>query len=362
MNAGAAIVRSPRRRRHSRSEVFVEEILEEIVEEVKDVAEAFVEELVEADDGDTFFLDMGLARGMSILPDDVVCVAEATAPETTMVIPIPTTGNREERVTDPEAKPLITTNEIDVKLIASKAMSTTPTSAYILLVTAVMSLSSVGPLLNLQSGVNPLLKIYWWMSGTAMALVPFTGFSVYRDGLPTTLHGPQLFTLFLTAASYATMGSGFVMALEYTSVGNTVILSNSQSILLLVGKIFVGQRILALEAAGAILAFCGAALCSQDLADRGSPPSLSGNDMNNTYDGHNLLTLWGDFLALVDAMGGVCYLVFAKTIRPHISLYLFMFLIMLLGSTLILIFMIITMSHDGEITLTGTSRQGFGVG
>lgn len=62
-----------------------------------------------------------------------------------------------------------------------------PLSAYILLVTAIVSLSSIGPLLNLQEGINPILKIYWRMSATAMALLPLAGISLYKEGLPKTL-------------------------------------------------------------------------------------------------------------------------------------------------------------------------------
>jgi hypothetical protein len=53
------------------------------------------------------------------------------------------------------------------------------------------------------------------------------------------------------------LGVGFVLALQYTAVGNVVILANSQDLLLLVGKIFGCQRILALEAAGGVVCLCG---------------------------------------------------------------------------------------------------------
>jgi drug/metabolite transporter (DMT)-like permease len=335
---------------HSRDESLAEGFLEE----AKDVAEAFVEELNEADDGDTFFLDMSLVRNISILPDDMVRVAEATAPEALFLqqqqqtaspssVSASASATEDMMMMDPEKLPLIEKNDATMMMTSS---ITIPLSAYILLATAVVALSSIGPLLNLQGGIHPVLKVYWRMSATAMILGPFAAYSVYNEGLPQTLDAPQRLTLLITAACYATMCVGFVLALEYTAVGNAVILANSQSVLLLVGKLFVGQRILPLEAAGAVLAFVGAALCSTDSAQSGEGGGRGGE---GAASGGDYTTLWGDFLALVSATGGVFYLVFAKTVRPHVSLFLFMFLIMFLGSTMILIFMF-TLSTSIHIT------------
>lgn len=115
-------------------------------------------------------------------------------------------------------------------------------------------------------------------------------------------------------------------ALDFTAVGNALIFSNSQSILLLLGKFFVGERVSVLEAAGAIIAFTGATLCSKDSAD--SAPA------------GGMKAILGDFYALLSAIGGVAYLVFAKTVRPYVNLYVFMFLIMFIGSLMTLLFMI----------------------
>jgi hypothetical protein len=69
-------------RRRVRGHPRAESLTEYFIEELKDVAEAFfVEELNEAGEGDTFLLEMSLARGMSIRPDDMMRVAEATASE-----------------------------------------------------------------------------------------------------------------------------------------------------------------------------------------------------------------------------------------------------------------------------------------
>jgi drug/metabolite transporter (DMT)-like permease len=197
----------------------------------------------------------------------------------------------------------------------------------------VISLSSIGPFLDLQTGVGAIMKMYWRMSGTALLLAPAAIYAViYKNGTPR-LTKAQWVTFSLAAASYTVLCNGFVLALDYTTVGNAVILSNSQALLLLLGKAFVGAPIQLLEGGGALLAFGGALLCSKDSNDS----SAAGED---TVDSSS--TLYGDLLAIASALGGVGYLIFAKTIRPHMNLFVFMFSTMFLASIFTALFMILT--------------------
>jgi drug/metabolite transporter (DMT)-like permease len=70
----------------------------------------------------------------------------------------------------------------------------------------------------------------------------------------------QWLTFLLTSVGYTIMCVGFVISLEYTAVGNAVILSNSQSLLLLAGKMLVGQPVSSMEATGTLVAIYGAIL------------------------------------------------------------------------------------------------------
>lgn len=47
--------------------------------------------------------------------------------------------------------------------------------------------------------------------------------------------------------------------------------------------------------------------------------------------------LLGDFFAIISAVGGVEYLALAKTIRPHVDIKMFVFLVMAFGSSLYVI-------------------------
>lgn len=96
--------------------------------------------------------------------------------------------------------------------------------------------------------------------------------------------------------------------------------SNCQAILLLIGKACMGEAISLPEGIGAIIAFSGAVMCSRDSADT----------IDSTQTGN--LTIVGDAYALLSAISGVLYLVTAKTVRPTMNLYFFMFVIMGLGT------------------------------
>ena len=292
---------------------FGETVQETIVEEFHDLAEVFVEELHEADDGDNYFLDMTLARNISILPSDLIQAAATAAAQDA-----PTEG---------EALEDLVEGQEELKPPEAVAI---PLSAYLLLASAVISLSSIGPLLDIQIGCTSTMKIYWRMSATSIALFPLALAAVRRDGLPG-LTIPQWATFLLAAASYTTMCVGFVLALQWTTVGNAVILSNSQALILLLGKLCVGAPVSLLEGSGAMLAFGGAFLCARDSSEGAA--STGG------------LSMLGDILGFIAGLGGVGYLVFAKTVRQHMGLYVFMFLMMFTGSCLALLFAILVLGE-----------------
>jgi drug/metabolite transporter (DMT)-like permease len=288
-------------------------LMEGVVEEAHDVGETIMEELHEADEGDLHFLEMCMTRSLSILPGDLV--------DATLFQPPSQNVPTEEPHDDLEAQK---------KKGEQACHPATPLSAYVLLLSAVISLSSIGPLLQLQQDVTPTMKIVWRMAGTAILLFPLAAVDIHKHGFPS-LPAPQWMTFLLSTACYSTMSVSFVIALEYTAVGNAVILANSLALILLLGKLCVGAPITLLEGGGAMLAFSGAALCSKDSAEARSSAPTSG--------------LVGDALAIFAAIGGVGYLVFAKTSRQHISLYLFMFLTMSVGTLMILLFQILLLNE-----------------
>ncbi|CAB9501447.1 EamA-like transporter family [Seminavis robusta] len=339
----------------------VETAQEAIVEEAQEVRETWVEALDAKDDGESVIFEMGLTRNLSILPGDledvagvhhheVVEDAQTILPEVVGAFPCcpekihdccrPTQANL---MDSPPQSPKAVKDFIDIEsgeatplvekpcTSTSTATATVPFHAYVTLLGAVVCLSSIGPSLDLQDGVDSSMKIYWRMTGTYMALLPFAANAYVKEGLPK-LTNTQWCTFVLAACCYAVMCVAFVLALDFTSVGNAVIFANSQSLLLLIGKAFVGEPISLMEGSGALVAFAGAIFCASDST------ASTGNAFSTT--GPVVWAGWGDLLALLSAVGGVAYLVFAKSLRQHVSsVFLFMFMIMFAGSFCVLAFL-----------------------
>lgn len=278
-------------------------VQEDAMDELQEVQDAFAEET--EDNESSYFLEMSLTRTWSFLPSDLPEVSEAVdyvlgAPET-----------RDTSVAPESEQPKV------------------PFHAYFLLALTVIAMSSIGPMLDLQQDCSPTTKIFWRMSGTAMFLLPPCCIDLVRQGGLPKLTVPQITTFIVAAFCYAVLSNGFVLAIDYTSVGNAVILANCQAILFLFGRVVVGDSISLLEGIGASTAFLGAVLCSKD-GSAASDEQSAGKSLG--------ASLYGDCLALMAGIGGAFYLVFAKTVRSHVTLYTFMFCVMAVGSTFTLLF------------------------
>jgi len=243
---------------------------------------------------------------------------------------------------------------------AASTVSSPPWHAYVQLASAVLSLSAIGPFLNRQGDdVDGTLKIFWRSTASSIVLLPFVAHTIARDGLPWQMSKSAWLCLVLAAAHYAATCVFFEWALERTSVGNALIVSNSQSLLLLFGKWYTGTVPVRLwEGTGVVVAFIGAALCSTASASAASYPVTVIYDQNATFYiniNHNnstmsgdekdvdtaaiWITLMGDFYALLSALAGIGYMVLTRSVRPLMDLHLFMFCLMFFASIHILLFL-----------------------
>jgi drug/metabolite transporter (DMT)-like permease len=196
-----------------------------------------------------------------------------------------------------------------------------------LLLGAVFAHSSNSTALHMLDGVSPTMKLFWRMSASYLILLPFAFVYLLREGLPKLSFSGWI-TFASASVFYTLTALFFYNALEYTTIGNAVIYANSQSLLLIIGKIFVGERIHILEGIGVIVAVSGASLCSKD-----SEQSSQEADLTNA--------LFGDLLALCSAGFGVAYLTVAKVVRSEMSVIFFITCVMVVGSIMVLTYLII---------------------
>lgn len=297
------------RHKSSISELFMsvssglETIAEDVMSEARLVKHSWQAELEDAHLGKTFFLDMSMTRSLSVLPEELPQVVEET------------TGLHVEMDEEPPAP-------------MSKH------GPYLALLGAVLAVSSNGSALSLLHGVAPPLKLYWRMVATALVLSSFAFRAMAKNGGLPKLSFSQWLTFFGAVIGYTGHGLLYIYALQYTSIGNVVIGANSQAILLILGKLILGHRVLAMEGGGVLLAFCGCILCS---TDEGKDPDKASSAS---------MAIVGDLLALGSGAFGVGYLTFAKAVRKDMPVTVFMFLVMLLGSFLVLLFIAITCDED----------------
>lgn len=308
-----SIPTGPRRHRggHHRHKSSIGQLMENISEsvhvEAKEIRYAWETELRESVRGERFFLDMTMCRSLSVLPEDIL--------------------EFEEEATGHHRRVSAITGEVEpIPHTPAAGMS-----SYSALLAAVFAVSSNGTALALIHEVHPAMKLFWRMSAVAVVLSFFatrTMVKHYREEqqfLPK-LSGSQWMTFGSAALCFFLSTLLLFTALTMTSIGNAVIGANSQALLLVIAKLVTGQKVHWLEGLGVLLAFGGCILCSTDEA--------RDSDENEDETDTAATAISGDLLAFGSAATGVCYLTFAKAVRPHMSVTVFMFLVMTCGTVM----------------------------
>jgi drug/metabolite transporter (DMT)-like permease len=279
---------------------FASGTLEPLREDFQEVAfnlkKQFVKDLNTMDRGETGNFDMSLTRSLSVLPDNVIDLAH------------------------------------EVGLEAHDKEGRRPIIQYVMLLSAVAAISSNSTALHMLDGVAPSMKLFWRMSASYLVLSPVAIHYFIKDGIPKLSFGGWS-TFFTAALCYSAQNGLFYSSLQYTTIGNAVIYSNSQALLLILGKAFVGEPIHLFEGVGVVVAFGGAILCSMD-----SEHASEEKDEPTT-------AIYGDCLALAAAVVGVMYLTCAKAVRGSMSVTFFIFCVMFFGSLMVLLCIALT---DGE--------------
>lgn len=231
------------------------------------------------------------------------------------------------------------TTEIQLDLVVKRQV---PFIGYAILIAGFFALSSVGVALKLQGdGVTPTLKTFWRVSATALGLLPLAINSIRTEGLPK-LSRSQWIMFPLAAIAYGEMTTAFVVALSMTSLANAFILSNLTSLVLIAGKLAMGVPIVVAEVSGALIGFSGAAICAFDTSEANSSNGDEMADSEMAGSDPHPNEMIGNLIALSASFGMAAYLAIARDLRANCNLYVFMFVIMLLSSIFILLFIIMS--------------------
>jgi hypothetical protein len=154
------------------------------------IRDTFSRELEDANEGRKYFLDMSMARSLSLLPESLSEFAE------------------EAGVSIREEEP-----------------SKNPWDGWIPcfgLLAAVLAVSSNGAAFAMLDNVQPAMKLYWRMTVTSLVLSPFAIKQIRIAGLPE-MKTAQWMTFGGATVCFTLSALLMVTAFEYTSIGNAVI-------------------------------------------------------------------------------------------------------------------------------------------
>jgi drug/metabolite transporter (DMT)-like permease len=280
--------------------VDLEPIREDFQQTIQSLKTTFIEDLDHMDRGETGFFDMTMTRSLSVIPGDIADLG----------------------------------HESGMKAHGKDEQQGPPIFQFMMLLSAVAAISSNSTAVHMLDGVDPAMKLYWRMTASYCALAPMACRYFIKDGFPELSFSTWL-TFVAAVLTYSLQSFLFYSSLEYTTIGNAVMYANSQALLLIIGKACVGERIHILEGCGVFVAFTGAILCSKESESTSRDANLSN-------------AIYGDLLALASAFVGVGYLTFAKAVRPHMSVTVFIWSVMFVGSFAVLAFIHIDSSETFE--------------
>ncbi|CAK5007508.1 unnamed protein product [Aphanomyces euteiches] len=187
-----------------------------------------------------------------------------------------------------------------------------PPIGYVILIGALLSVSSQGAALETLAEVPALLKMVWRYFGSSLLFGALTLLTTVDSGggaPPLTFQVVR--DAIVCTAAYVIFSSTFIWALDHTSVGHAYIFSNSHSLLLVFGKCLMGESVASMELSGAMLGLLGGVITSQD----------HGGDATGAHNP----AFQGDAVAFLGAVGGVVYLLYATALREIMGIWLFCF-------------------------------------
>lgn len=237
-------------------------------------------------------------------------------------------------------------DEVRIDVVVDRQV---PLVGYVILVSGLVALSSVGAALDLQKGVTAEMKILWRLSSTSLFFLWLCAKKLNKAEFGKFTWWNMLVDIPIAASNYAILNTTFAMALEMTSLVNAFILSNMASLLMIGAKLCLGHPVLFFEGLGALIGFAGALICA-----------AAGGGADDVHEDHRVLqndtsdiedeidvgqrAMIGNVLAFTASIAVAIYLTVAKSLRPKVDLVLFMFLIF----TYATVFLFFWMAYSGQ--------------
>jgi drug/metabolite transporter (DMT)-like permease len=182
----------------------------------------------------------------------------------------------------------------------------TPKSAWLLLFTALLAVSSAGAVLQSMSDIPPILRASWRMQGTALILLPgfiFQLYSIERNMFSKKDVSIIILSSFFLAAHFGS----WVWSLDHTSLVHSLLFVTSHPLVVVLLMPILGSAIRKGHVMGASIGFFGAILTLKDIDSGGE------------------VTLIGNLFAFIGAVTVVGYLFSGRYLRSERNMPLFIY-------------------------------------
>ena len=182
----------------------------------------------------------------------------------------------------------------------------TPKSAWLLLFTALLAVSSAGAVLQSMSDIPPILRASWRMQGTALILLPgfiFQLYSVERN----MFSKKDISIIILSSLFLAAHFGSWVWSLDHTSLVHSLLFVTSHPLVVVLLMPILGSAIRKGHVIGASVGFFGAVLTLKDIDSGGE------------------VTLIGNLFAFIGAVTVVGYLFSGRYLRSERNMPLFIY-------------------------------------
>ena len=209
-------------------------------------------------------------------------------------------------------------------------IKTTPTWVWFLLVGAVFGVSSAGSLFQQMDEIPPLLRASWRLQLTSIVLAPFAIYQWLNVKGEVKAKMYQKNTLLWLSAGGIALALHFgswVASLDETSLTHSLLFVTAHPLIIIVGMVILARFLITQrkptkkEIIGACIGFTGAVIA---LLDQGH------------QQGDHTVTLWGDFLAFMGAVFVVGYLVSGRVLRQWMPIFIYAFIVTLIGAVLLI--------------------------
>lgn len=144
----------------------------------QDISATFRTELQRIDSGRKYFLDMGMARSLSVLPESLSQLVEETTGlemSSAAVHEAPPTPTSTDSAPYKYVEDVAATDKVEEHPPLTSTSKARPfqVGPFLALLGAVLAVSSYGSAISLIKNVNPSLKLYWRLTATSLLLLYF---------------------------------------------------------------------------------------------------------------------------------------------------------------------------------------------